>query len=93
VDAPGEAFRKARATAQSAIRIKPAMPEALVSLAWIKLCHDRNWSAARVGFELALQKKPSYPFAHNGRSLLHLVTGRADYSIASIEKARKLTPA
>jgi tetratricopeptide (TPR) repeat protein len=92
IDVPGEAFRKARAAAQSAIRIKPAMPEALVSLAWIKLCYDRNWSAAEIGFQKALQKKPSYPFAHNGRALLHLVTGCAEDNIASIEKARKRSP-
>jgi tetratricopeptide (TPR) repeat protein len=92
VDAPGEAFRNARAAAQSAIQIKPAMPEALVSLAWIKLCYDRNWPAAEIGFQRALQKKPNYPFAHNGRALLHLATGCVDDNIASIEKARKLSP-
>lgn len=92
VIAPGEAFGKARAAAQSAIRIKPAMPEALVSLAWIKLCYERNWAAAELGFQRALQKKPSYPFAHTGRALLHLVTGCADDNIASIEKARKRSP-
>jgi tetratricopeptide (TPR) repeat protein len=92
IDAPGEAFRKARAAAQSAIRIKPAMPEALASLAWIKLCYDRNWAAAEIGFRKALQKKPSYPFAHTGRALFHLATGCADDNIASIEKARKRSP-
>ena len=92
VDVPAEAFRKARAAAQSAIRIRPAMPEALVSLAWVELCYDRNWSAAEIGFRMALQKKPSYPFAHKGRALLHLVTGCADHNIASIVKARKLSP-
>ncbi|MFZ1009283.1 MAG: tetratricopeptide repeat protein, partial [Candidatus Sulfotelmatobacter sp.] len=92
IDAPGEAFRKARAAAQSAIRIKPAMPEALVSLAWIKLCYDRNWPAAELGFRKALQKKPSYPFAHTGWALLQLATGRADDNIASIEEARKRSP-
>jgi tetratricopeptide (TPR) repeat protein len=92
VETPGEAFRKARAAAQSAIRIKPKMPEALVSLAWVELCYDRNWPAAQVGFEMALDRKPGYPFAHNGRSLVQLVTGHADDNVASIEKARKLSP-
>jgi tetratricopeptide (TPR) repeat protein len=92
VDVPAEAFRKARAAAQSAIRIRPAMPEALVSLAWVELCYDRNWSAAQVGFQMSLKKKPGYPFAHNGRALLQLATGRADENVASIENARKLSP-
>ena len=92
VEVPSEAFRKARAAARLAIRIKPGIPEALVSLAWIELCHDRNWPAAKAGFNIALKKKPGYPSAHNGRSLLQFVTGHTDDNIASIEKARKLNP-
>jgi Tfp pilus assembly protein PilF len=92
VEVPAEAFRKARSAAQSAIRIKPAMPEALASLAWVELCYDRNWRAAHMGFQLALQTKPGYPFAHNGRALLQLVAGRADDTVFSIEKACKLSP-
>jgi len=92
VDVPAEAFLKARAAAQSALRIESAIPEALVSLAWVELCYDRNWPAAQVGFQTALHKKPDYSFAHNGRALLQLVTGCAGDNIASIEEARKLSP-
>jgi DNA-binding winged helix-turn-helix (wHTH) protein/Flp pilus assembly protein TadD len=92
VEAPDEAFRRARAAAENAARIEPLMPEALTALAWVRLCYDRDWEGAADGFGRALVAKPNYPFAHNGLALLHLVTGHVNDNIASLQRASRLSP-
>jgi DNA-binding winged helix-turn-helix (wHTH) protein len=92
VEAPADAFAKARFAAEEAIRIDGAIPEALASLAWVKLCYDRDWQASGSGFEEAILRDDKCAFAHNGLSLLRLVTGCAEKTVASLKTARAASP-
>jgi DNA-binding winged helix-turn-helix (wHTH) protein len=92
VDAPQDAFPKARAAAEEAARIDASLPDAIVSLATVKLCFDRDWCAAEKMFVQALNANPTLPYAHNGIALLQLATGRAAEGIASLEQAQRHNP-
>ena len=92
VDAPNDTFPKARAAAEEGARIDASLPDALVPHAMVRLCYDREFIFPEEKFREALNAKPWLPLAHNGLGLLQLATGRAEESVASLEKAGAFGP-
>ncbi len=92
VDAPDDTFPRALAAANEALRIDPALPEALVPLAMVELCYHRTPTRAEEKFRKALSAKPQIPLAHNGYGLLKAATGQAEQFVASLHKAIALSP-
>jgi len=84
---PKDAFLRARSDATEALRISPNLPEAIISEAWVKLCYDRDYVAAKRGFCSGLRLKPEYPFAHNGLTLLHIALGQTERAVKAMENA------
>lgn len=92
VDLPRDAFLKARAAAEEAQRIDPSIPDALVSLAMVRLCHDREWKTAEQMFLMAVSANPKLAYGHNGLALLQIATGRAAEGIISLQQALDHNP-
>lgn len=90
--APKEPFLLARGAARRALARKRNLPEAITAEAWVRLCLDRDFSAAEESFERALALKPGYPFAHNGWALLMLALDRPAEAVMAMEKARQSDP-
>jgi tetratricopeptide (TPR) repeat protein len=91
-EAPEEAFSKARAAAQEALRIAPSCAEALVTLGWVELCYGRNGITAYRYFQKALRRRPDYPFLHNALALLNIAAGKVNEAVACLQKAHRLAP-
>ena len=51
----GEAYTKARASAQTAISLNPREPRAHLVMAFVHLFYDWNWDATRTAYEKAIQ--------------------------------------
>jgi tetratricopeptide (TPR) repeat protein len=91
-ESPEDAFGKARAAAEEALRIDPANLDAETIVAWVQLCFERDWIAARAAFDRTLKRKPDSFFAHNGMSLLQLAMGNSQENLNSMVKAVRLNP-
>jgi DNA-binding winged helix-turn-helix (wHTH) protein/Tfp pilus assembly protein PilF len=89
---PSETFLLARGAARRALARRKNLAEAITAEAWVRLCLDRDFSAAEEAFARALALKPGYPFAHNGWSLLMLALDRPAEAVKSMEKAWESDP-
>lgn len=89
---PSEAVGKARAAAQKALAIDPALAEAHASLALVRYSFDWDWRGAEEGFRRAIELSPSYVTAHHWYALLLASLGRFEEARREIGRARKLDP-
>ncbi len=89
---PEDAFAKAKAMAQKAIRLDPDLPEAHTSLGYAIMHYDWDWEAASKEFERAIQLSPNSAQAHSWYALLQAVRGKNDEAIRLINKAQELDP-
>jgi TolB-like protein/DNA-binding winged helix-turn-helix (wHTH) protein len=87
-----EAAPKAKAAARRALEIDPTLAEAETSLATVKFNYDWDWNGAAAGFAKSIEDNPSYATAYQRYSLYLMATGRAEDSVAQINKARELDP-
>ena len=87
-----EAAPKAKAAARKALEIDPTLAEAETSLATVKFNYDWDWNGAAAGFAKSIEDNPSYATAYQRYSLYLMATGRAEDSVAQINKARELDP-
>ena len=67
---PKEAFPKAKANAQKALELDSDLAEAHVSLGYIALVYDWNYSESEKEFRTALALRPDYAPAHQYYRLL-----------------------
>ncbi len=89
---PREAVGKARAAAQKALEIDPALAEAHVSLGMVRYSYDWDWKGAEEAYRRAIELNPSYVTAHHWYANLLATVGREEEARAEIEQARKLDP-
>jgi eukaryotic-like serine/threonine-protein kinase len=87
-----ETLPKAKAAAQRALDLDPALAEAHASIGWIYVFNDLNWSGAEEEFQKAIQLNPNYATAHQWYGLELLQTGRIEESTAEIKRALELDP-
>lgn len=89
---PNEAFPKARAAANRALKIDDTLAEAHASLAHIKFQYDRDWSGAEREFKRAIELNPNYANAHHWYALSLMWMGRLDEALGEVGQAQELDP-
>ncbi len=89
---PREAFPKAKAAAQQALRLDDSVAEAHASLGYSKLFFDRDWEAAEGEFRRAIELDPSYSSAHQWRAWYLFAMNRLAESVAELRTAQELDP-
>jgi tetratricopeptide (TPR) repeat protein len=90
--APGEAFPRARAAAETALRLDPTLGEAYPSLAYVKMYYEWDWPGALAAFRDAIERNPGYATTHQWLGNCLGLLGRFDASIASFQRAAELDP-
>jgi TolB-like protein/tetratricopeptide (TPR) repeat protein len=90
--APGEAFPRARAAAETALRLDPTLGEAYPSLAYVKMYYEWDWPAALAAFRDAIERNPGYATTHQWLGNCLGLLGRFDASIAAFQRAAELDP-
>jgi TolB-like protein/Flp pilus assembly protein TadD len=89
---PRETYPKAKAAAERALAIDPALAEAHSSLGFSLLLYDWDFPAALREFKRAVKLNPSYANAHDGLGFYYKATGRHDEALVECEKSRRLEP-
>lgn len=89
---PTAAMPKARAAAQTAVKLDDRLAEAHVSLAVIAQNYDWDWAAAEKEYRRAIELDPNYATAHHWYAEYLALTGRFDEAFVEIERARQLDP-
>jgi TolB-like protein/tetratricopeptide (TPR) repeat protein len=89
---PREAFPRAIAAANAALRLDPDLAEAHTSLAYARFLFDWSWQGAEEEFRRAQRLDPAYPTAPQWYSYLLSATGRHDEAIANARLAQRLDP-
>ncbi|NIM52945.1 MAG: protein kinase [Gemmatimonadales bacterium] len=91
-DPPLDALPRARAAAETALRLDSTLAETLTDLAFLKGYYDHEWEEAEQLLLRALEMKPSLDMAHYGYSWQLAVVGRMDEAIEEHKLACSLDP-
>jgi serine/threonine-protein kinase len=84
---------RARAAAEQALAIHPALGEAHATLGSVRALYDWDWAGADDSFQRAKALNPRYPTAWQWSALNLLIPrGRPDEARAAIDRARSLDP-
>ncbi len=84
---------RARAAAEQALTIHPALGEAYATLGSVRALYDWDWSGAEDAFQRARALSPRYSTAWQWWALNALIPrGRLDEARAAIDRARALDP-
>ena len=89
---PQEAFTKAKAAAQKAVRIDPERAESYASLGLIGENYDQDWSAVEQNFKRCIELNPSYATGHHWYGEYLTACGHLDEGIAEVKHALELDP-
>ena len=87
-----EVFSKARAAATAALKLDPALPDANISMGYVKLYHDWNWVEAEYYLRRAIELNPSSAKAYYSLMLCLVQSGRFEPGRAALQKALDLDP-
>jgi tetratricopeptide (TPR) repeat protein len=87
-----EAFLRATAAANKAIRLDSTIDEAHTALALLNLYESWDWNKAQEGFEHAIQTNPSNELAHAHYAWYHVLFGNKDKAIYHAQKAVDIEP-
>ena len=87
-----EVFSKARAAAARALELDPKLPDANISMGYVKLYHDWDCRAAEFFLRRAVELNPSSAKALYSLMLCLVQTGRFDEGRIALEKALLLDP-
>jgi serine/threonine protein kinase/Tfp pilus assembly protein PilF len=82
----------ARVSAEKALALDPALPEAHVARGSVYDTYDWNWAAAESEYRKAIALRPSDALAHQWYALLLSRLGRHDEALREITTARTLDP-
>ena len=92
IDAPGETFPKAKASALRALEIDPALASARAPLAYAVFYYDWNWPEARREMQRCLEEAPGDSTAHNYYASFLSALGRFDEALPEWRRAQELDP-
>jgi TolB-like protein/DNA-binding winged helix-turn-helix (wHTH) protein/Tfp pilus assembly protein PilF len=87
-----EGFRGARASAEKAIRLDPALATAYLVLAWVQIDHDWDWEAGEASLKKAGLLEPGSAAVLVTRAHLTKTLGRVEEAIKLYEQAIALDP-
>jgi TolB-like protein/Tfp pilus assembly protein PilF len=91
--APGELMPKARAAAETALRLNEHLAEAHVSRAAVLATYDWDWERSESEFRRAIQLEPNHAAAHQWYGILCLLPrGRLDEARRAIGEALRHDP-
>lgn len=90
--APEEAFSKARAAAQEAVKMDDNLAEAFATVGWTCVNHDWAWACAETEYARALELNPGYATVHQWYAEYLSYMGRHEESITHGEQAVELDP-
>ena len=90
--APREAFPRAEAAAQTALRLDDNLAEGHTSLAFVKMAYEWDWETADREFRRAIELNPNYATAHQWYASYLAMMGRFEESIREIKRAQELDP-
>ncbi|MGH9917230.1 MAG: tetratricopeptide repeat protein, partial [Pyrinomonadaceae bacterium] len=89
---PKESFSKARAASTKALEIDDALPEAHVSLAFVKAWYEWDWLGAEREFKRAMELNPNYATAHHWYAIYLMAMGRGDEALEEVKRAQEIDP-
>jgi tetratricopeptide (TPR) repeat protein len=89
---PWEAFPKAKALIEKALKIDDHLAEAYAALGWINLAYDWDWAVAEDCFKKALAIDPDYESAHRWYASYYLSMGRYEEALRESRIALDLDP-
>jgi TolB-like protein/Flp pilus assembly protein TadD len=89
---PGDAFPKAKAAANQAIKLAPELAEPHASLGFVHMYFDWDFAASEREFKRAIALDPNSVTAHHFYSVLLTAMLRAEEARHEIERARLLDP-
>ena len=89
---PAEAMPRAKAAAERALAIDPALGEAHASLGFVCLWFDWDWPAAQTAFARAIELRPDYASARQWHAALLGTLGRMEEAVAELRRALELDP-
>jgi serine/threonine-protein kinase len=89
---PSAAFPRARAAAETALRLDPTLGEAYPTLAYVKMYYEWDWPGALAAFRDAIERNPGYATTYQWQGNCFALLGRFDASIASFQRAVELDP-
>lgn len=87
-----EAYPKAKAEIERALKIDDSLGEAFAIKAFITLLYDWNWTEAERLIKHALNLNPNFGFAHECYSNLFSTQGTVEQAINEIRNAEELDP-
>jgi serine/threonine-protein kinase len=87
-----EIFPKARAAALKALQIDPTLPDANISMGYVKLYHDWNWIEAEYYLRRAIELNPSSAKAYYSLMLCLVQSGQFEPGRVALQKALDLDP-
>jgi TolB-like protein/Flp pilus assembly protein TadD len=89
---PGDAWPRARAAADSALRLDPTLAEARAALADCKLYGEWDWEGAEQGFLRVNELNPNLAMNHYHHAWYLALMGRLDEAIEVHKRAQELDP-
>jgi tetratricopeptide (TPR) repeat protein len=87
-----EAAPKVNEAAMKALALDPSLAEPHVSLAFMKLFNDWDWSGAEAELKQAIALNPNLARAHMWHSYYLVIMQRLDEAVNECERARDLDP-
>ena len=87
-----DAAARARAAAERAVALDPALAEAHAALGWVRFRIEWKWEDAERALARACELNPSHAPAHHRRAMLLSAVGRHDEARAAIRLAHELDP-
>lgn len=89
---PDEAFPRAKAAIQHALKIDDGAAEPHTSLGYITQMYEWNWTEAEREFKRAVELNPSYATGHHWHATYRMMIGQFDEAIEEIRRAQELDP-
>ncbi|MDQ3744668.1 MAG: winged helix-turn-helix domain-containing protein [Acidobacteriota bacterium] len=89
---PSLAFSKAKAAAERALQIDPALAEAYTPLGFADFYYDWEWAGAESKFRRAIQLNPGYVTAHHHFSFMLSALGRYEEALSEVRRALEVDP-
>jgi len=89
---PKDAFPRAKAAAEQALKIDDLLAEPHTSLAWVYFIYEWDWKGAEREFKRAIELNPSYSTAHSWYGMYLASLERRDEALAEMKLAAELDP-
>jgi tetratricopeptide (TPR) repeat protein len=91
-DPPADAWPRARAAAERALRLDSMSAEAWSAVAQVKMYYEWDWEGAERAYRRANELNPSLPMNHYHYAWLLVALGRGQEALAEHHRARELDP-